>query len=149
MAVMLCGGWPLFKRKDCISTTKHHSTMTEEAPTLIQGIEPYGFFDEAIENRQLTDCLVIYMVIYAFNLASDELDIFWTSAEFQEDEMEILFLIQPPFEFRGISDTYDPWLVRSCKPYSNDCLSNSNWCPVTRILRGLHHVVQKCDLSSF
>ena len=68
--------------------------MIEAVPTFVQRVESYRFFDEAIENRQLTHFLVISGVFHSFDLASDELDVLWTSTELQENEMEILSLIQ-------------------------------------------------------
>ena len=102
--------------------------------TFVERIQPYGLFDEAIEDRQLTDCLVVYLVFEFFNLTSNELDILWTSTEFQENKMKILTLVQPSFRCLGFRYTYNPWLVSRSKPNTNQCLSHSKWSPIIRIL---------------
>ena len=80
MAVKLCGECPLFiKKKDAVSFIKDRSRVTGMMPTFVQRIEPYRFFDETIEDRQLIDSLVIDAVLNLFDLASNERDILWTS----------------------------------------------------------------------
>ena len=102
--------------------------------TFVQRIEPYGLFDEAIEDRQLTDCFVVYLTFEFFNLTSNELDILRTSTELQENKMKILILIQPSLRSPRFRYTYDPWLVSRSKPNSNECLSHSKRSPIIRIL---------------
>ena len=115
-------------------------------PTFVHRVESNGLFDKAIEDRQLTDCLMIQLVFNCFNFTSYELDILWMCAELQENKMKSLSFDLAFFKFAEFGSTYGPGLMGSSKPDSKERLGQSQWGPVARILRGLKHIVEKRGL---